>query len=104
MRWRAGPDLNDLPRPQAGVRDRASVRLVGGLRVGRRCPPQAAGLRCLLGGCDQMRDKNRTRPRQRSDRSLRPLRRGDRGHQRNAGRGCVRKGALIQGLLWSATA
>ena len=104
MRGLAGPDLNDLPRPKAGVGDWVSVRLVSGLCVGRRCPPQAAGLRRLRGGCNQMRDKNRTWPRQRSDRSLRPVRRGDRRHQRNAGRGCVRKGAIIQGLLWSATA
>jgi hypothetical protein len=104
MRRLAGPNLNDLPRPKASVGDRASVRLVSGLRVGWRCPPQAAGLRRLLGGCDQMRDKTRTGPRQRSDRSLRPLRRGNRRHQRNAGQGCVRRGAVIQGLPWLATA
>ena len=93
MNARAGPDLNDLPCPEAGAGDRATarprrrtrrgadlsglndlpcadagardlvlVRPVGGLRIGWRCPPQAAGLRNLLGGCDQMRDKNRTGP------------------------------------------
>ena len=103
MRRLAGPDLNDLPRPKASVGDRASVRLVSGLRVGWRCPPQAAGLRRLLGGCDQMGDKNRAGPGQRPAGSLRPWRRWRHRHQRNAGGLWLRKGAVIC-LIWSTTA
>ena len=56
------PDLDDLPRPSSGVPDRMLARPVSGLRIGCRCPPQAARLRSLLGGCDQMGDKNRAGP------------------------------------------
>jgi len=36
-----------LPRADAGAQDLVLARPVGGLRIGRRCPPQAAGLRNL---------------------------------------------------------
>ena len=97
------PDLDDLPRPSSGVPDSVLVCSVSGLRVGSRCPPQAARLRSLLGGCDQMGDKNRAGPGQRPAGSLRPLRRWRHRHQRNAGGLWLRKEAVIR-LLWSTTA
>ena len=93
-------DLDDLPRPDAGAQDLMQVRPVGGLRIGRRCPPQAAGLRNLLGGCDQMRDKNRVGLGWLRTGSLRPLRRRDHWHERNAGGLCIRNDAIIYRLLW----
>ena len=46
---------------------RARVRAVGDLRVGRRAPAQASGLRHLLGGRDQLGDKAGIGPVERAD-------------------------------------
>ncbi len=70
--------------PDAGALDPMLVLFVGGIRVGRGRPAQAAGLRCLFLCRDQVRDKNRV-GRGRLVVRLGPLRRLDQWHQRHAG-------------------
>ena len=61
-RWRA---LDGLPRPEAGAATPALAGAIGGLRICQRSPPQAAGLRRLVGGRDQLRDEGWIGPRRR---------------------------------------
>ena len=90
--------LDDLPGSDARARGLVLVRAVGVLRIGGRSPPQAAGLRDALGGCDQMGDEDRVGPG--LARRPRPLRRCDHRHQRDTGHLDVLKDAIFR-LLWS---
>ena len=59
-------DLDGLPRPEAGAATPDLAGAIGGLRIRQRSPPQAAGLRRLVGGRDQLRDEGWIGPRRRS--------------------------------------
>ena len=56
------PNLSDVPGPEAGAQDRPPVRPISGLRIGGGRPPQAPGLRGMVGGRNQLRDKKRAGP------------------------------------------
>ena len=74
--------------------------MVGGLCVRKRCPSRAARLWGLLGGSDQLRDKNRV-GRPTPARTVRPLGRRDYGHQRDTSRLWLKDDAVIYRRLWS---
>jgi hypothetical protein len=88
---RQNKNLDDLPCPHAGTPD--LTRSVSGLRIGRRRPPQAAGLRDVLGGSDQLHDK--ISPGHLPVRHARPLNGRHYRHQRDAGGPGVLKDAVI---------
>ena len=75
--------LDGLPRPEAGAAAPDLAGAIGGLRIRQRSPPQAAGLRRLVGGRDQLGDEAWIGPRRRSRRPVHGL--GHR-HQLDAGR------------------
>ena len=62
-RIRLSADLDDLPRPEAGAGPPGLAGAVGQLRIRERSPPQAAGLRRLVGGRDQLGDEGWIGPR-----------------------------------------
>ena len=95
---------DDLPGPDAGGAGLALVGAVSGLRIGGGCPPQAAGLRGMLGGREQMGDKGRGGPRRLAGRSCVHSVGCDHRHQRDAGRPGVGNAAVIYRLLWSTAA
>ena len=82
-RTRLSADLDGLPRPEAGAATPDLAGAIGRLRIRQRSPPQAAGLRRLVGGRDQLGDEGRIGPRRRSRRPVHGL--GHR-HQLGAGR------------------
>ena len=53
--------LDHLPNLASGTLFAGTARSVGGLCIGHAAAPQCAGLRNLLGGCDQMRNEDRIR-------------------------------------------
>ena len=59
-------DLDGLPGPEAGAATPDLAGAIGRLRIRQRSPPQAAGLRRLVGGRDQLGDEGRIGPRRRS--------------------------------------
>jgi hypothetical protein len=98
-RTRRRINLDYLPRPAGSALSRVLVCAIGGVRIRKRCPPQAARLRLLLGGRDQLRDKNRAGEGPLRARALRPLRRWDHRDQRDTGRFCVHNDAVFHRLL-----
>ena len=64
-RTRLSADLDGLPRPEAGAATPGLAGAIGRLRIRQRSPPQAAGLRRLVGGRDQLGDEGWIGPRRR---------------------------------------
>lgn len=87
-----------MPGPGPGNAGLA-LGAVSGLRVGSRCLTQAAGLRDMLGGRQQLRDESRggSRGLPAGRCPFRPLR--DR-HQRDAARTCVGGAAVLYRLVF----
>ena len=82
--FRTSDDLKSdgLPGPEAGAVAPALAGAVGGLRIGQRTTPQAAGLRRLGRGRDQLGDEARIGPRDRAFRQ--PAHGLGHRHQRDA--------------------
>ena len=66
VKKRVKTKLDGLPGPEARAAAPELAGAIGRLRIRKRCPPQAAGLRCLVGGRNQLSDEGWIGPRRSS--------------------------------------